>query len=107
MLNEIEYIYPASSIQQGFIYHALSQPDDDAYRLQILYDYHQSIDTAKYIQAWEYCIAQYPILRTAFNWEEDIIQVIYKKGRLNYQLHDISHLATQQEKDQAIDVIQA
>ncbi|MDF1757735.1 MAG: amino acid adenylation domain-containing protein, partial [Legionellaceae bacterium] len=29
----IEAIYPASSLQQGFIYHAISQPEDDAYRV--------------------------------------------------------------------------
>ncbi|WDF57315.1 non-ribosomal peptide synthetase [Mucilaginibacter sp. KACC 22063] len=106
MSNEIKYIYPATSLQQGFIYHALSQPDDDAYRMQILYDYYQALDVEKYIRAWEYCIARYPILRTAFNWEEDVIQVIYSNGKLNYRLHDLSQLATQEEKDQAIDFIQ-
>ncbi|MEP7107700.1 MAG: amino acid adenylation domain-containing protein [Ferruginibacter sp.] len=104
--NEIAHIYPATSLQQGFIYHALSQPADDAYRLQLLYDYHLAIDTEKYIKAWELCISQYPILRTAFNWEEDIIQVIYKYGKLEYQSHDISYLVTQVERDAAIETIQ-
>ncbi|WP_268225865.1 condensation domain-containing protein, partial [Sinomicrobium oceani] len=105
--NELAHIYPANSLQQGFIYHALSQSDDDAYRVQVLFDYHQAIDVDLYIKAWEACIAQYPILRTAFNWEEDIIQVIYKEGQLQYQLHDISGLTDQKARDKRITEIQA
>jgi amino acid adenylation domain-containing protein/non-ribosomal peptide synthase protein (TIGR01720 family) len=104
--NEIAHIYPATSLQQGFIYHVLSQADDQTYRLQIVRDYYEEIDIDKYIQAWQYCLAQFPILRTAFNWEEEIIQIIYKHGKLEYYVHDISHLATKEEKDNAIAIIQ-
>jgi amino acid adenylation domain-containing protein/non-ribosomal peptide synthase protein (TIGR01720 family) len=90
--NEIEGIYAANSLQQGFIYHAISEPQDDAYRVQQLYDYEESLDVAAYLKAWESCINQYPILRTGFNWEEDIIQIIYKRGRLEHEFHDLSGL---------------
>ena len=106
MENEIEYIYPATSLQQGFIYHALSQPEDDAYRIQILIDYHSALDVDLYIKAWEYCISQYPILRTAFNWDESIIQLVCKYGKLNYQVHDLTHLHSTEERDEAIKAIQ-
>jgi hypothetical protein len=106
MKNKISHIYPATSLQEGFIYHALSQSEDDAYRVQVLYDYHQGLDVDKYIEAWELCIAQYPILRTAFNWEEELIQIIYKRGKLNWKFHDISHLESQAERDAAIEAIQ-
>ncbi|WP_299249938.1 condensation domain-containing protein, partial [uncultured Aquimarina sp.] len=56
--------------------------------------------------AWKACISEYPILRTAFNWEEDIIQIIYKNGSLQYELHDISDLKTQELRDQRIIEIQ-
>jgi amino acid adenylation domain-containing protein/non-ribosomal peptide synthase protein (TIGR01720 family) len=104
--NGIAHIYTATSLQQGFIYHALSQSEDDAYRVQVLYDYHQGLDVDKYIEAWELCIAQYPILRTAFNWEEELVQIIYKRGKLNWKFHDISHLESQAERDAAIEAIQ-
>jgi amino acid adenylation domain-containing protein len=104
--NKITHIFPANSLQQGFIYHAISQSTDDAYRLQLLLDYHYAIDIDNYIKAWEMCIEQYPILRTAFNWKEEIVQVIYRKGTINYALHDLSHLGSQQEKDAAIKNIQ-
>jgi amino acid adenylation domain-containing protein/non-ribosomal peptide synthase protein (TIGR01720 family) len=103
--NEVAYIYSATSLQQGFIYHALSQPEDDAYRVQELLDYHESLDINLYLKAWENCITQYPILRTAFNWEDEIIQVIYKKGILKYELHDISFMYSQDDRDNAIENI--
>jgi amino acid adenylation domain-containing protein/non-ribosomal peptide synthase protein (TIGR01720 family) len=104
--NSITYIYPATSLQQGFIYHALSQPEDDAYRVQQLFDYKEELDVILYLKAWNLCIEQYPILRTSFNWEENIIQIIYKNGKLNYQIHDISHFLSQEERDIEIEKIQ-
>ncbi|AGC75285.1 amino acid adenylation domain protein [Nonlabens dokdonensis DSW-6] len=104
--NSISGIYPASSLQQGFIYHAISQPDDDAYRVQLLLDYHDELDVDKYLQAWEYCIRKYPILRTSFNWEEELVQVVYNRGDLEYELHDISELKTQLARDEKIKSIQ-
>ena len=103
--NELIQIYPANSLQQGFIYHVLSRNEDDAYRVQVLFDYHEALNIALYVKAWEYCITQYPILRTAFNWEEEIVQLIYKYGQLNYRVHDISGLNTQEERDAAIEAI--
>ncbi|MBC8756557.1 amino acid adenylation domain-containing protein [Kordia sp. YSTF-M3] len=94
--RQIEAIYPANSLQQGFIYHALSQVEDDAYRVQFLFDYKQAFDPENYIKSWELAIEKYPILRAGFNWEEDIVQVIYRKATLNYELLDISHLTEEE-----------
>ncbi len=104
--NEIVSVYPATSLQQGFIYHHLSYPEDDAYRVQLLYDYNRRLDTVRYKEAWEYCIARYPILRTAFNWEEELIQITYKKGSLAFMHHDVSHLTDSDDRNKAIDAIQ-
>ena len=91
--QSIEAIYPANSLQQGFIYHALSQSEDDAYRVQVLFDYKQPLNVENYIKSWELGIKTYPILRTAFNWEEDLIQVVYTDAKLNCQFTDISDLS--------------
>ena len=105
MKNGISKIFPATGLQQGFIYQALSHPEDDAYRIQLIFDYQEPLALDLYTQAWEYCIQQYPILRTAFNWEEEIIQIVYRQGKLRYEQHDISHLVTQGERDEAIEQI--
>ena len=64
------------------------------------------LDIPIYIKAWEKCIEQYPILRTAFNWEEEVIQIIYKEGNLDYQIHDLSNIESQVHRNEAIDKIQ-
>jgi len=89
--DQVTAIYPANSLQQGFIYHALSQQSDDAYRVQILMDYPQLIDIDRYRQAWEMAVATYPILRTGFNWEEQPLQLIYKDIPLNFYSYDLSN----------------
>ena len=104
--NRIVDIYPANSLQQGFVYHAVSQPEDDAYRVQVLYDYWTKLNIEAYLKAWEACIEEYTILRTAFNWEEEFLQVIHQQGVLHYQEYDISHLATRALKNDSIVAIQ-
>ena len=74
--RKILQIFPANSLQQGFIYHSVTQPDDDAYRVQLLFDY-KGLNIEIYKKAWELAIMKYPILRTCFNWEETPIQIIF------------------------------
>ena len=105
--NNIAAIYPANSLQQGFLYHAIEQAEDDAYRVQLLLDYDIELNLVNYLIAWEYCIAKFPILRTAFNWEVELLQVIYKKGILSHTYHDLSALATQKAIDEQLASIQA
>ncbi len=101
--GDIEAIHLANSLQQGFIYHALSQPKDDAYRLQVLWDYESPINSACYKEAWSLAIQTYPALRTYFNWEEELLQITLKTGQLQFIEHDIRGV---KDKDQAIESIQ-
>lgn len=89
MKNKIKNIYPANSLQQGFVFQALHK-GDDAYIEQFILEINDTLDIDLFITAWEYVIKQYPSLRTAFNWEEEIIQIIYEEGKLDYKLYDIS-----------------
>ncbi|OGT41177.1 MAG: hypothetical protein A3F13_04160 [Gammaproteobacteria bacterium RIFCSPHIGHO2_12_FULL_40_19] len=97
--NEIQAIYPANSLQQGFIFHAVSQPHDDAYLVQSLCDYDQAINVEIYRQAWTFAFNTYPTLRLCFNWDENPIQIITKHGHLDFSLHDISKV---DDKNEAI-----
>ncbi|MCK5687316.1 amino acid adenylation domain-containing protein, partial [bacterium] len=99
---EIEAVYNANSLQQGFIYHVISHPDDDAYRVQVLFDYNNELNIDKYNFAWKYAVKKYPILRTCFNWDEDIIQIVCKNARFDFDFHDISK---ESDKEAAIESI--
>ena len=88
--GKIEAIYPANSLQQGFISYLLRYPEDDAYRVQVLFDYKTSLDIETYKKAWNVLIRLHPSLRTAFRWDEQLLQIVCGKGNLSYQYHDIS-----------------
>ncbi|WP_145956919.1 non-ribosomal peptide synthetase, partial [Xenorhabdus miraniensis] len=107
-MYQIEGLYPATSLQQGFIYHHLTQPQDDAYRVQHLLDYHTQLDPATYQQSWVLASLRFPILRTAFNWEEEVLQIATEGASIsaeNFKIKDISHLP-EEEQNNAIDAIQ-
>ncbi|WP_018690923.1 non-ribosomal peptide synthetase [Algicola sagamiensis] len=92
---DIEALYPANSLQQGFIYHALSHPQDDAYMVQMVMDYKTPLDLDAYQEAWRLASLQYPALRTAFDWDGDVLQVITKEASItasNFTLHDLREL---------------
>ncbi|WP_226669215.1 condensation domain-containing protein, partial [Microbulbifer aggregans] len=106
----IDHIFPATSLQQGFIYYQLNQPNDDAYRVQVLIDYAlEAFDVDSYMDAWKLAALKFPILRTSFDWEDkDIFQVIHSGQSLSdehFQFYDLSDLS-QQERDSKISAIQ-
>lgn len=81
-------IFPCNSLQQGFIYHYVSQPDDPSYRVQMVLDYLTDLDPVRYRQAWELATARYPILRTCFNWQWQPLQVICAEVAIDWQYQD-------------------
>ena len=88
---EIERVYLANSLQQGFIYHALNQGEiDDAYLVQIIWQYNNELDISKLKEAWSYAQARYPALRLRFAWQEELVQVIDKEGTLDWRYIDLS-----------------
>ncbi|MFT4927261.1 MAG: amino acid adenylation domain-containing protein, partial [Phenylobacterium sp.] len=92
---DIDAIYPVTSLQQRFIDHHLSQPTDDAYRVQLLLDYHLPLDLVAYQQAWRLASIRYPILRTAFDWQDNLIQITDKRASIDkhhFSYIDISEM---------------
>ncbi|WP_167366741.1 non-ribosomal peptide synthetase, partial [Xenorhabdus thuongxuanensis] len=105
---QVETLYPATSLQQGFIYHHLTQPQDDAYRVQLLLDYHTQLNLAAYQQAWSLASLRFPILRTAFDWEGEILQIVTTGTSINpanFEIKDISQLP-EEERNKEIEAIQ-
>jgi amino acid adenylation domain-containing protein/non-ribosomal peptide synthase protein (TIGR01720 family) len=95
--REITGVYLANSLQQGFVYHALSQGDiDEAYCVQMLWHYHSSIKVELLEKAWIYASKKFSSLRLRFAWGEKVIQIIDKLYQLDWKYIDLS-----QELDEA------
>ncbi|WP_162034194.1 non-ribosomal peptide synthetase, partial [Chryseobacterium potabilaquae] len=104
---EIDSVYLASSLQEGFIYHALSQGDvDDSYRVQLLWDYHGGVDLDKLKESWEYVQKKHPVLRTRFDWSESIVQVIDKIGSVDWRYIDLSEYDEKEREDKIKSIVQ-
>ncbi|WP_188047588.1 non-ribosomal peptide synthetase [Vibrio vulnificus] len=94
--NKIVAILPANSLQQGFISHHLQHPNDDAYCVQLLTDHYYALDMAAYQEAWRLASLRHPVLRTAFNWDEQILQIVTAESSIsvnNFRLVDLSGLS--------------
>ncbi|RKS87567.1 non-ribosomal peptide synthase protein (TIGR01720 family)/amino acid adenylation domain-containing protein [Orbus hercynius] len=97
--TEVEDIYLANSLQEGFIYHAISQGQvDDAYRTQMCWDYDNAIDVPVLKTAWQLLQGHYASLRLRFNWDEELVQIIDKTAELNWSYHDITAQSAPQQQ---------
>ena len=100
--DEVNSIFMANSLQQGFIYHHLNQGDiDDAYLVQMLWIYNNKLDVNLLKKAWQYAQIKYPTLRLKLLWDNELIQVIEEKGSLDFRFIDLSKTKniTEQKKE--------
>ncbi len=107
--NKIAAIFPANSLQQGFISHHLHYPEDDAYRVQLLLDYNEALDLNCYQQAWSLASQRYPALRACFDWCDGLVQIITADSSINldnFTIKDISHLSQDARAQEIIKIQQ-
>ncbi|WP_186648867.1 non-ribosomal peptide synthetase [Fluviispira vulneris] len=91
--KEVENIYLANSLQQGFVYHALNQGDiDDAYFVQIVWNYKNSLKPEYLHEAWNHAVSKYDVLRLRFAWDEELVQVIDKNGKIDWKYFDLTDI---------------
>ncbi|WP_336777193.1 amino acid adenylation domain-containing protein [Pantoea sp. USHLN256] len=103
-------ILPATPLQQGMISHTLAHPEDDAYRVQQLMHYDCTLNTAHYQQAWQLAVQRFPIMRTAFDWEDGtMLQIVIADAAIsstNLRVIDLSALPTHQQQQRLVQLQQ-
>ena len=105
--KDVEALYLAGSLQQGFIYHHLHQGDiDDAYIVQIIWTYNNKLNVNLLEKAWKSAQVKYPTLRLKLLWDNDLLQVIDKKGSLDFRFIDFSNTKNIKEQTKEINKIQ-
>ena len=99
----IEEIYSVSSLQEAFLAHAVLHPQDDAYKLQMLFEFEGDFDPESYRKAWLHAIEKYPTLRCCFekvgtttpamivtkNVEAPEVEILNLRGNTDISLEDI------------------
>ena len=82
--QEIEAIYPLSSMQEGMLFHALYAPDSELYFQQQIADLQGPLNEDAFQQAWQLLAQRHAILRTLFLWEKQKqpIQVVRRQAQI-------------------------
>ncbi|MGQ3075663.1 MAG: amino acid adenylation domain-containing protein, partial [Ferrovibrionaceae bacterium] len=85
-LGNVQDIYPATSLQQGLLYHSLLNPHDGVYVNQLRLTLKGPVDTAALKAAWSDAVARHDILRTSFEWRHggEVLQVVRTAVELSW-----------------------
>jgi len=100
----LENIYPATGMQQGFIFHSLLDEQNEAYASQLYLDFQGNFNPNIFQQAWAEILTRHPIFRTAFVGFERAqpLQIVSKDVNLDWSFEDWQDLNLQ-EKTQAFE----
>jgi len=106
--QNIENIYPLSSLQQGILFHSLNSPNSGVYVSQVCCTIDNSPKLSILKQAWQQIINRHSILRTAFYWKQrsEPFQVVYQKTELPWEEKDWRHLSSQEQQSLLEDFLQ-
>ncbi|CAG0933459.1 partial surfactin family lipopeptide synthetase A, partial [Thermoflexales bacterium] len=88
--NAIEDLYPLSPMQQGMLFHSLSEPASGVYFEQLTCTFSSGLNLAAFEWAWQRVVERHTILRSAFRWERDgePFQIVYRRLPLSVQRLD-------------------
>ena len=88
--RNIEDIYQLSPLQQGMLYHGLSEPASGVYLIHLSYDLEGTLVESSFWQAWQRVAARHPPLRTSFHWRDtDMpVQVVHSDIELPTDTYD-------------------
>ncbi len=92
-------MYPLSPLQQGMLFHHLSEPGSGVDIEQMVCTLHEPIEGEKLRVAWERVVARHAILRTRFAWEgrEQPMQQVLAAVAVEFVAEDWrAHAATAQ-----------
>jgi amino acid adenylation domain-containing protein len=107
--ENIEDIYTCSPLQQGMLFHVLSDPDSEMYVERAICDLQGALDLTSFQRAWQGLVDRHPALRTAFRWEgvRKPVQVVRRLAPLHLCYYDWRALSVTQQETQQESVINA
>ncbi|HEY6188825.1 MAG TPA: condensation domain-containing protein, partial [Pyrinomonadaceae bacterium] len=85
-----EDIYRLSPMQEGMLFHTISDPKSRVYFQQESYTIGSGLNVDALRRAWQQVVDRHPILRTGFVWErrEKPLQIVYKSVSLPWEQLD-------------------
>ncbi len=99
--EDLQEVYPMTPMQEGMFFHALYEPDSQAYVQQITYGLRGALDIAAFEAAWNRLIQRHDVLRTVFIHRHvpKPLQFVLKQRRLDIAFQDLRSLAGEKQDD--------
>ncbi|BDI19713.1 hypothetical protein ANSO36C_55150 [Nostoc cf. commune SO-36] len=107
--QQIEDIYPLSSVQYGMLFHLLYDPKSSAYLCQTSCTLQGNLNVWAFEQAWNKVIERHSILRTAFVWEglDTPLQIVLPQVQLYLQQQDWQNLSASEQQTRLAEFLPA
>ena len=77
-------IYPLTPMQQGMLFHTLSEPASAVYFEQLTCTLAGELDDQRFARAWQRAVERHAVLRTAFVWQglDEPVQVVHDSAEM-------------------------
>ena len=107
--NNIEAIYPLSSVQEGILFHSLHAPGVDPYIIQMTWTLPGKLNVQAFAQAWQSAVDRHPVLRTVFAWKKQskAHQIVRRRVAFTIQQIDWRELSRHEQEQQLDHFLQA
>ncbi|WP_054886198.1 non-ribosomal peptide synthase/polyketide synthase [Pseudomonas sp. NBRC 111130] len=88
-VDDIEDVYALSPMQEGMLFHTLSDGGSALYVNQVCLPV-EGLDPQRFAAAWQRVMARHDILRTSFHWQglPRPVQVVHRQARLDFEVLD-------------------
>ncbi|MFT5286923.1 MAG: amino acid adenylation domain-containing protein [Planctomycetota bacterium] len=108
-LQDVETFYPLSPLQQGLLFHSLTEPGSGMYFNQSVMTLRGQLDRDAFTAAWQRAVAEHPILRTFFVWEgvKQPIQVVRNHAEMPFDWLDWSELSSKERETKLFELRQS
>jgi microcystin synthetase protein McyB len=99
-MDNVEHFYPLSPLQEGLLYHSLSDPDSASYFNQTIVSLRGELNVEAFEQAWQRVVDHHPVLRTFFVWEDlpAPVQVVERGVRMPIEHLDWRGLTSEEHR---------
>jgi acyl transferase domain-containing protein len=106
--KQIEDIYPLTHLQEGILFHVLTNPSSTLYLNQQSYTFKGRIAVPELRQAFQQVVDRHPILRTGFTPgdENGPLQIVYREAELPWQEHNWRGMSPEEQEERTDALLQ-
>ncbi|WP_437528301.1 amino acid adenylation domain-containing protein [Sorangium sp. So ce726] len=107
--KDVESIHYLSPLQQGLLFHAVSDRSADPYFVQTAFLLEGRLDLDVFERAWQALAERHPILRTGFVWEgvAKPVQVVRPRATIPLARHDLRGLGAREREAALVELMAA